>query len=82
MMAARHENGRYQQKKVSKHFLASKGQGLSNAHVGVSRDTVFGVIRPGAGFKTGDLVKEHFNLVGGGATTVVERLFFFGGGYR
>ena len=27
-------------------------------HVGVARGTVFEEIRPGAGFKTGDFVKE------------------------
>ena len=32
--------------------------GLSNDDVGVSMDTVFQKIRPEAGFKTGDFVKE------------------------
>ena len=32
--------------------------GLSNNDVGVARDTVFQEVRPGAGFKTGDFVKE------------------------
>ena len=43
-------------------------KGLSNDAVGVSRDTVFEEVRPGAGFETGDFVKERL----GGAT--VERL--------
>ena len=42
---------------------------LSVNDVGVSRDTVLQKIRPGAGFETGDFVKEKL----GGAT--VERLF-------
>ena len=40
------------------HFLVCKG--LSIHDVGVSRDTVFQKIRPGAGFETGDFVKEKF----------------------
>ena len=32
--------------------------GLSNDDVGVARGTLFQEIRPGAGFKTGDFVKE------------------------
>ena len=41
-------------------FLACKGLLLlvqSNDDVGVARDTVFKKIRPGAGFKTGDVVE-------------------------
>ena len=38
------------------YFLDCKG--LSNDDVGVARGTVFQEIRPGAGFKTGDFVKE------------------------
>ena len=37
-------------------FLVCKG--LSNDDVGVARGTIFQEIRPGAGFKTGDFVKE------------------------
>ena len=44
-------------------------KGLSIDGVGMSRDTVFQEIRPGAGFETGDFVKEKGV---GGAT--VERL--------
>ena len=43
-------------------------QGLAIDDVGVSRDTVFQEIRPGAAFETGDFAKEK----SGGAT--VERL--------
>ena len=38
------------------YFLVSEG--LSNDDVGVSGDTVFKEIRPGAGFDTGDFVEE------------------------
>ena len=38
------------------YFLVCKG--LSINDVGVSRDTVFQEIRSGAGFETGDSVKE------------------------
>ena len=38
------------------HFRVCKG--LSNDDVGVARGTVFQEIRPGAGFKTGNFVKE------------------------
>ena len=34
-------------------------EGLSNNDVGVARGTVFQEVRPGAGFKTGDFVKER-----------------------
>ena len=37
-------------------FIVLKG--LSNDDVGVSTDTIFQEIRPSAGFKTGDFVKE------------------------
>ena len=40
------------------YFLVCKG--LSIDDVGVSRDTVFQEIRRGAGFETGDSVKENF----------------------
>ena len=38
-------------------FLCAK-KGLSNDDVGVARGTLFREIWPGAGFKTGDFVKE------------------------
>ena len=38
-------------------FLVCKG--LSIDDVGVSRDTVFQETRPGAGFETGDFIKEQ-----------------------
>ena len=41
---------------VSTYFLVCKG--LSIDDVGVSRDTVFQEIRPGAGFETSDFVKK------------------------
>ena len=41
---------------VSTYFLVRKG--LSIDDVGVSRDTVLREIRPGAGFETGDFIKE------------------------
>ena len=46
------------------YFLICKGQ--SNDDVGATRSTVFQEIRPGAGFKTGDFVKEK----SGGANVV------------
>ena len=54
-MAARHEEGCYE-KSICIHDLVCGG--LSNDDVWVVRDTVFQKIRPGAGFKTGDFVKE------------------------
>ena len=44
---------------------------LSIDDVGVARDTVFQEVRPGAGFETGDFVKE---MLGGYRSTV--RLIF------
>ena len=44
--------------KVSIYFLVCKG--LSIDDVGVSRDAIFQRIRLGAGFETGDFVKEKF----------------------
>ena len=38
-------------------FLFAK-KGLSNDDVEVARGTVFQEVRPGAGFKTGEFVKE------------------------
>ena len=43
--------------------------GLSIDDLGMSRDTVFQEIRPGAGFETGDFVKEKL-----GGLYIVERL--------
>ena len=54
-MAARHEEGCCEAS-VLVYFLGRKD--LSNDDVRVARGTVFQEIRPGAGFKTGDLVKE------------------------
>ena len=54
-MVARHEKGCYQQN-VSIYFLVCED--LFDDDVGVSRDAIFQEIRPGAGFKTGDFVKE------------------------
>ena len=51
---------------MSIYFLACEG--LTIGDVGVSRDTAFQEVRPGAGFETGDFVAETL----GGAT--VERL--------
>ena len=57
-MAARHKEGCYL-RNVSVHFLLCKGLLLlSNDDVGVGRGTVFQEVRPGAGFTTGDFVKE------------------------
>ena len=47
-------------------FLFAKG--LSSDDVGVASVTVFAEVRPGAGFKTGDFVKEKLGRGGGGAT--------------
>ena len=54
-MAARHEEGSYEEK-VFISFLGCKT--LSNDDIEVSGGTGFEEIRPGAGFKTGDFVKE------------------------
>ena len=51
-MAARRKEG-YYYNKVSIYFLTI-------GVVGVSRDTVFQEIRQGAGFESGDFVKEKF----------------------
>ena len=57
------------ERKVSIHFLVCKG--LSIDDVGVSGDSVFQEIRPGAGFETADFVKEKL-----GGATVVRLLLF------
>ena len=60
--------------KYSPHVLFAK-EGLSKYGVGVARGSLFQEIRPGAGFKTGDSVKEKL-----GTTTVdtaVERVLPF-----
>ena len=54
-MAAQHHEECYE-KHVFTCFLVRKG--LSTDDVGVARGTVFPEIRPWAGFKTGDFVKE------------------------
>ena len=46
------------EKNVPMHFLVWKG--LSTHDVGVSRDTLFQEIRPGARFETGDFFEETF----------------------
>ena len=58
-MAARHEEERYttNTKHVFKCVPVCKG--LSNDDVGVATGTVLQEIRPGAGFKTDDFVKEN-----------------------
>ena len=61
-MAARHEEGCHEKHAASHIFL--HGKGISNDSVGVARGAEFReIIRPGAGFKTGDFVEEKF---GGG----------------
>ena len=54
-MAARHKEG-YYCKKAFIHVLVCKG--LTIDDVGVSRDTAFQKIRPGAVFESSDFVKE------------------------
>ena len=54
-MAALQEEGRYETQ-FFEYVLGCKG--LLNDDVGVARGTVFEEIRPGAGFKTSDVVKE------------------------
>ena len=53
-------------------FLLCKG--LSIDDVGVSRDTVFEEVRPGAGFETRDLVKEQF---GGGYSRLTQKCYTY-----
>ena len=60
-MAARHEEGCYEKIQFFTYFIVCKG--LSNYDVGGTRGTVSHDIWPGAGFKTGDFVKEK---LGGG----------------
>ena len=54
-MAARHEEGCYETNVVA-YFLGRKI--LPNNAVEVAMGTIFQEIRPAAGFKTGDFVKE------------------------
>ena len=68
-MAARNEKGCHE-KSTPKCLLVCK-KGLSNDDVRVARGTVFQEIRLGAGFRTGDLVKEE----GVGGATTVGRLY-------
>ena len=55
-MAARHQEDAMKTC-TFKRFLVCKG--LSNDDVGRARGTVFQDIQPGAGFKTGDFVKDR-----------------------
>ena len=64
---ARQEEGSYETQLFVYFLLCIKG--LPNDDVGVARGTVFQQIRPGAGFKTGDFVKEE-----GVEGATVERL--------
>ena len=50
------------------YFIVCKGR--SNDGVGVARGIVFQALRPGAGFQTGDFVKEK---LGGGYRTTTLR---------
>ena len=58
-MAARHEEG-CDLIKVSIHVLVCHG--LSNNDLGVARGIVFQELRPGAGFQTGDYVREKLGV--------------------
>ena len=58
-MAARHKEGRIQLKIKYPRIYFLECKGLSIDDVGVSRDTVFQEIRPGADFETGDFVQER-----------------------
>ena len=49
-------------------------KGLSIDDVGVSRDTVFQVIRPGGGFETGEFVEEK---LGGGYRRTTRWCYVF-----
>ena len=53
---ARHEKGYTIETKSSTCFLVCETLSIDN--VGVSKDTIFREIRPGADFETGDFVKE------------------------
>ena len=53
---ARHKEGYYRKKKYPHVFLCAKG--LSIDDVGVSRDTAFQEMRPGAGSEIGDFGEE------------------------
>ena len=46
-------------KTIFMYFVVCKGRALSNDDVVVARGAVFQEVRPGAGFKTGDFVKEQ-----------------------
>ena len=60
-MAARHEEGCYEQHAILINFLVCKA--LSNDYAGGARGTVIQEIRPGSGFKTGDVVKEKLRVL-------------------
>ena len=59
-MVARHDEGCYEKKNFIRIYVFLF---VLNGNVGVARSTVFEEIRPGAGFKTSDFVKE---LLAGG----------------
>ena len=67
-MADRHEEGFCKKKRLHV-FSCLQRTIISNDDASVARGTVFQEVRPGAGLKTGDFVKEFFL---GGAT--VRRL--------
>ena len=45
------------------HILSRALKGLTTDDVEVSMDTVFQLIRPGAGFETGDFVREKLGEI-------------------
>ena len=47
-------------KNISSHIFLFEKKGLSNDDIGGARGTLFQETRPGAGFKTGDFVKEKW----------------------
>ena len=57
-MADRHEEGCYEKKQLHVLSCFAKAYGTMTSGGG-SRGTVFQKIRPGAGFETGDFVKER-----------------------
>ena len=71
-MAARLD-GRCYETNVFYYFLLDR-KGLSNDDVGVARGIVFQEKRPGAGFKTGDFVKERLGGLPESDSPVVLRL--------
>ena len=59
MAARRHKQGSMQLK-IKHPYILFVCKGLSIDDIGVSRDTVFQEMRPGAGFETGDFVKKNW----------------------